>query len=64
VKKIGPRWFLAPGRIGCAGGGALLLDDEQDEVVATFFDGTGQAQRRETLAVTRATKLRVQGDSS
>jgi hypothetical protein len=61
VKKIGQRWFLSPGRIGSPGGGSLVLDDEQEEVVATFYDGEGKSQQKETLKVARAAKLRVQG---
>jgi hypothetical protein len=64
VKKIGPRWFLSPGRVGSPGGGALVLDDEQEDVVATFFDRDGQPHKREALQVTRAAKMRVQGESS
>jgi hypothetical protein len=61
VKKIGPRWFLTPGPIACAGGGALVLDDAGDEVVATLYDAEGHASRQEALAVTRAVKLSVRG---
>jgi hypothetical protein len=64
VKRIGQRWFLAPGRIGSAGGGALLLDDESDEVTATFFDADGKPGERHALPVARAAKLRIQGESS
>ena len=62
VKKIGTRWFVSPGPIGCAGGGVAALDDEQDEVVVTIYDAAGKATHREVLAVTRTAKLRVQGD--
>jgi hypothetical protein len=61
VKKIGPRWFLAPGRIGSAGGGAIVLDDSADDVVATFHDAEGRVARTETLAAVRSSKLSVQG---
>jgi hypothetical protein len=62
AKKIGPRWFVSPGRIGSPGGGSVVLDDEQEEVVATFYDAAGTAQKRETLPVVRSTKVRVQGE--
>ena len=61
VKKIGPRWFLAPGRIGSKGGGCIVLDDSGDEVVATFHDAEGQASRNEALVAVRSTKMSVQG---
>lgn len=62
VKKIGTRWFVSPGPIGCEGGGAAVLDDEQDDIVVTIYDSTGKASHREVLAVARTTKMRVQGD--
>src|SRR5271170_5741988 len=61
IKKIGQRWFLTPGPIGCEGGGAMVLDDSEDEVVATVFDSAGRASRSEVLAVSRTAKLSVQG---
>lgn len=61
IKNIGPRWFLTPGPVGCAGGGALVLDDASDAVVATLFDADGRAAATETLSVGRAAKLSVQG---
>jgi hypothetical protein len=63
VKKIGTRWFVSPGPIGCEGGGVAVLDDEQEDVVVTIYDGKGAAKRREILASTRAAKMRVQGDA-
>ena len=59
VKKIGPRWFLTPGPIGHGDGGAVVLDDAEDEVVATFYDGEGHAVRSERLPAARLAKLRV-----
>ena len=61
VKRIGQRWFLAPGPVGCAGGGAIVLDDSSDEVVATFYDAEGPAGQALKLAKIRAAKLIVQG---
>ncbi|MBV9949501.1 MAG: hypothetical protein JOZ69_21845 [Myxococcales bacterium] len=60
VKRIGPRWFLTPGPIGCAGGGSAVLDDTGDEVLATIYDGDGRASHSETLTVRRMAKLSVQ----
>lgn len=61
VKKIGTRWFITPGPIGCEGGGLAVVDDDRDEVVVTIYDGTGKPTLRETLVTPRGTKMRVQG---
>lgn len=60
IKKIGPRWFVTPGPIGAPAGGAIVLDDADDEIVATLYDGEGRLAHTETLATERAAKLRVQ----
>jgi hypothetical protein len=59
VKKIGPRWFVTPGPVGSPGGGALVLDDSGDELVASLYDGEGRLGRTESLVTERAAKLRV-----
>jgi hypothetical protein len=59
VKKIGPRWFLTPGPIGHPEGGAVVLDDAAEEVVATFYDVDGRAVRSERLPAARMAKLSV-----
>jgi hypothetical protein len=59
VKKIGPRWFLTPGPIGPGSGGAVVLDDAADEVVATFYDPDGRAVRREKLSASRRSRVSV-----
>jgi len=61
IKKIGARWFLTPGPLDRAGGGAVVLDDSGDEVVATFYEGGGRVAHAETLITGRAMKLSVQG---
>jgi hypothetical protein len=61
IKKIGQRWFLTPGPVGCEGGGAIVLEDSDDEVVATVYDAAGRASRSEVLTTTRTAKLSVQG---
>jgi hypothetical protein len=61
IKKIGARWFLTPGPVGCEGGGAIVLEDSDDEVVATVYDATGRATRSEVLTSARTAKLSVQG---
>jgi hypothetical protein len=59
VKKIGPRWFLTPGPIGSIGGGVLVLDDSNDEVVATLYDAEGREARAQVLTTERVAKLSV-----
>jgi hypothetical protein len=59
VKKIGPRWFLTPGPIGHEDGGAVVLDDSADEVVATFYSADGRVARTEILPAARPAKLSV-----
>lgn len=59
IKQVGQRWFLSPGNQ--AEGGALVLDDSAEALTATIYDGAGQELRRETLTLSRATKLTVGG---
>lgn len=61
VKAIGPRWFMTPGPVGGAGCGAIVLDDADDELIATVYDADGRPFRTETLVSTRAAKMSVQG---
>jgi hypothetical protein len=63
VRKIGARWFVTPGPIGCEGGGIAVLDDEGDEIMITIYDSAGKASLKEALSLHRATKMRVQGDA-
>lgn len=62
IRKIGARWFVTPGPIGCEGGGIAVLDDEKDDITITIYDSAGKATQTEALSVARATKMRVQGD--
>lgn len=63
VRKIGARWFVTPGPIGCPGGGIAVVDDEAGEVNVTIYDSSGKPALREALSVHRASvKMRVQGD--
>jgi hypothetical protein len=59
VKRIGPRWFLTPGPIGCAGGGCAVLDDPGDEVIGTVYDSEGRVFASETMAVRRSPRVNV-----
>lgn len=61
VKRIGARWFLTPGPIGCKGGSSVVLDDSGEHVTATFYDASGRKCRAETLEAARKTKMSVQG---
>ena len=61
VKRVGGRWFVTPGHIGSTGGGLAVIEDTNDDVVVTIFDGSGKATTKETLTLQRATKMRVQG---
>lgn len=63
VRKIGARWFVTPGPIGCEGGGLAVLDDEGDEITVTIYDSTGKPSVKEALSAHRAPKMRVQGDA-
>lgn len=64
LRKVGPRWFLTPGPIGSSGGGLAVLDDEQDEVVATIYDASGKPAVREVLVGPRQrAKARATGDT-
>ena len=60
VKKIGARWFLTPGPIDGKDCGALVLDDQGDELVATLHDPSGRVTQTETLAIGRVAKMSVQ----
>ena len=62
VRKIGARWFVTPGEIGCEGGGIAVVDDEAQEIAVTIYDSTGKPTLRETLTAQRPVKMRVQGD--
>jgi len=59
ITKIGTRWFVTPGPIGSQGGGLAVLDDEQNDVVVTVYDGAGKPTQRETLTAQR-TKAHVE----
>jgi hypothetical protein len=61
VKKIGARWFVSPGHVGCVGGSIAVLDDEGEDIVASVYDLEGTCSMRETLAAPRAAKMKIQG---
>jgi hypothetical protein len=63
VRKVGARWFVTPGPIGCEGGGIAVLDDEGEEIALAIFDSTGKPSQRHVLSFQRAAKMRVQGDA-
>jgi hypothetical protein len=59
AKRIGPRWFLSPGAVGGDGGGALVLDDSGDDVVATFYDLEGRETGKQALGTARTSVFRA-----
>jgi hypothetical protein len=61
VKRIGARWFVTPGNIGIAGGGSAVLDDGGEEIIASVYAADGTCTMKEAIAVTRATKMKIQG---
>ncbi len=61
VKKIGARWFVSPGMMGCPGGGVAVIEDKDESIIAEIFDDTGARKHTESLDVTRKTTTRVQG---
>ncbi|HEY2512795.1 MAG TPA: hypothetical protein VGI39_18140 [Polyangiaceae bacterium] len=61
VKKVGTRWFMTPGVIGSAGGGAAVLDDSGEEIVASIYGADGRCSFSEPIAIARATKMKIQG---
>ena len=61
IKKIGARWFVTPGHIGCVGGSAAVLDDEAEEIVASMYDLDGKLTFKESLIAQRAAKMKIQG---
>jgi hypothetical protein len=61
IRQIGPRWFLSPGRIGCVGGGALVLDDASGDVELELIDGAGATTQKQRLPIPRGAKMQVRG---
>jgi hypothetical protein len=60
VKQVGSRWFLSPGSFAEAG--TMILEDHEDGIHLTLFDGACREQSRELLLASRATKLKVTSD--
>jgi hypothetical protein len=65
AKRIGTRWFITPGSIAstAGGGGLAVIEDDTEDVVVTMYDLEGKTTLKEHLVITRATKMRVQGDA-
>jgi len=57
VKQVGQRWFISPGSFEEAG--VMTLDDEEDGILLTQFDGACKEVRTEKLTTHRATKMKV-----
>jgi hypothetical protein len=60
TRRIGPRWFVAPGPLGCAMGGLAVLDDSNGGVTLRLYDLDGNETRAEPLEAHRAGVLKVQ----
>jgi hypothetical protein len=61
VRKIGARWFISPGVIGCASGGVAVIEDKDEKVIAEIFDDKGTCTMMESLEMIRKTSTKVQG---
>jgi hypothetical protein len=59
IRQIGVRWFLSPGRIGCVGGGALVVDDASGDVEVEVIDGNGVTTQKQRLPIPRGAKMQV-----
>ena len=57
VKQVGSRWFLSPGRLGEFG--VMMLDDREDGVHLSLYDGVCREIRRERLLATRQGRVNV-----
>jgi hypothetical protein len=61
VRKIGARWFISPGILGCPAGGVAVIEDKDEKVYAEIFDEQGVCTMTESLEMTRKTTTKVQG---
>ncbi len=64
VRKVGTRWFVSPGSVRSGSGGAAVLDDSGEDILATVYTLDGLVTLQETIVVARATKMRVQGSNT
>jgi hypothetical protein len=62
IKKVGTsRWFMTPGSITSKAGGVAVLDDAGEEIVASIYGPEGSLTLKEPIAISRATKMKIQG---
>lgn len=61
VKQVGQRWFLSPGSFAEPAGGLMILEDLDEGVILTCYDGALAEVRTERLPMLRGAKLRVSG---
>lgn len=59
VRKVGARTFVAPGRLGDAGGAGMLHLDAGGALVLRLFDAAGEVRREETLVPSRGAPSRA-----
>jgi hypothetical protein len=62
VKRVGSRWFLAPGTLDHFG--IMTLEDREDGVHLVQYDALCREIRRERLTSERTARLRVSGRDS
>ncbi len=56
IKKVGARWFLAPGTCG-----VLVLEDKPDGIYLAQHSAAGEELSVQKLSTARAARLRIQG---
>lgn len=57
TRKVGTRWFVSPGVL--PSGGALLMDDSQEPVLVTLYDGSLEETGRVSLVVDGGAQVKV-----
>jgi hypothetical protein len=64
IRKVGTRTFVSPGPIGCANGGAGVLDDGAGGIRIEILGPNGAVTAHDQIGVTKPTvtgKMKVQG---
>lgn len=60
AKRIGTRWFLAPGKLGPEGG-VCVVEETGEDLVAQFFNADAAPILTERMKTVASAKLKVQG---
>ncbi len=61
IRRVGARMFFSPGPIGCAGGGAAVIDDGVEGMRVELLGEGGVVTHQELLGGARPGKMKVQG---